>query len=60
MNAIELGLFASRIAAVCDPMGAALKRSAFSPKIKDRLDYSCAVFGAHGEQTPGGGGWGHG
>src|SRR6056297_1074114 len=30
-------------------MGAVLKRVAFSPNIKDRLDFSCAVFDADGE-----------
>ena len=48
MNAVELSLFANRIAAVCDEMGAVLRRSAFSPNIKDRLDFSCAVFDAQG------------
>lgn len=49
MNAIELSLFVSRLAAVCDEMGATLRRTALSPNIKDRLDYSCAVFNAKGE-----------
>jgi N-methylhydantoinase B len=49
MNAISLSIFASRIEAVCDEMGAVLKRVAFSPNIKDRLDYSCAVFDPQGE-----------
>jgi len=49
MNSIELSLFASRIEAVCEEMGAVLQRTAFSPNIKDRLDYSCAVFDASGE-----------
>src|SRR5690349_12605725 len=30
-------------------MGAALRRTAFSPNIKERRDYSCAVFDAAGE-----------
>src|SRR4051812_30105058 len=30
-------------------MGAALRRTAFSPNIKERRDYSCAVFDASGE-----------
>ena len=47
-NAIALSLFASRIEAVCDEMGAVLQRTAFSPNIKDRLDFSCAVFDAKG------------
>ena len=49
MNPISLSIFASRIEAVCDEMGAVLKRVAFSPNIKDRLDYSCAVFDPQGE-----------
>ncbi len=49
MNAIELSLFSSRIEAVCEEMGAVLRRTAFSPNIKDRLDFSCAVFDAAGE-----------
>src|SRR5947207_11576042 len=30
-------------------MGAALRRTAFSPNIKERRDYSCAVFDPDGE-----------
>jgi len=30
-------------------MGAVLQRAAFSPNIRDRLDFSCAVFDAKGE-----------
>lgn len=48
MDAIELSIFASRIEAVCDEMGAVLRRAAFSPNIRERLDYSCAVFDAEG------------
>ncbi|MGV6807466.1 MAG: hydantoinase B/oxoprolinase family protein [bacterium] len=49
LGVIELGLFSSRINAVCDEMGSTLKRAAFSPNIRDRLDFSCAVFDAHGQ-----------
>lgn len=49
MDSIALSIFSSRIESVCDEMGAVLKRVAFSPNIKDRLDYSCAVFDAEGE-----------
>ena len=49
MDSIELGLFASRLEAVCDEMGAVLQQAAFSPNIRDRLDYSCAVFDPQGE-----------
>ena len=49
MDAIELSIFASRLDAVCDEMGAVLQRTAFSPNIRDRLDFSCAVFDAQGQ-----------
>ncbi len=49
MNAIELKLFSSRVSGICDEMGLVLRRTAFSPNIKDRLDFSCALFSAEGE-----------
>jgi N-methylhydantoinase B len=49
LDSIALSVFSSRIAAVCDEMGAVLRHAAFSPNIKDRLDFSCAVFDAQGE-----------
>ncbi len=49
MDAVQLSIFASRISAVCDEMGAVLRRTAFSPNIKDRLDFSCALFDAAGQ-----------
>ncbi len=48
MDAIQLSIFANRIDAICGEMGVTLKKSAFSPNIRDRLDYSCAVFDARG------------
>ncbi len=47
-DSIELGLFASRVAAICEEMGALLGRVAFSPNIRDRKDYSCALFDRRG------------
>ena len=49
MNAIKLSIFANRIDAICAEMGVTLQKSAFSPNIRDRLDYSCAIFEARGE-----------
>lgn len=48
VNPIELSLFSSQITAACDEMGAVLRRAAFSINIKDRLDFSCAVFDPDG------------
>jgi N-methylhydantoinase B len=49
LGAIELSLFSHRLTAICEEMGAALKQSAISPNIKDREDYSCALFDREGE-----------
>lgn len=49
MDAIRLSIFANRVDAICGEMGVTLQKSAFSPNIRDRLDYSCAIFDAKGE-----------
>ncbi len=49
MKPAELNIFSSRLDAVCDEMGLVLRNAAFSPNIRDRLDYSCAIFDAAGE-----------
>ncbi len=48
-DAVSLNLFSSRLSAVCDEMGAILRNAAFSPNIRDRLDFSCAIFDSTGE-----------
>ncbi len=49
MDPVKLSLFVNRINAICEQMGAVLRRAAFSPNIRDRLDYSCALFDPRGE-----------
>ncbi len=44
MNPITLELYRHRLAGVADEMGVTLRRTAYSPNIKERLDFSCAVF----------------
>ncbi len=44
----ELEIFKNLFHSVAEEMGAALRRSAFSPNIKERRDYSCAVFDGAG------------
>src|ERR1700731_1446267 len=46
---IELEIFKNLYHSIAEEMGAALRRTAFSPNIKERRDYSCAVFDARGE-----------
>ncbi len=48
LDVVELSLFAQRVNAICEEMGAQLRRAAFSPNIRDRLDYSCALFDGSG------------
>ncbi len=45
----RLEIFKNLFHSVAEEMGAALRRSAFSPNIKERRDYSCAVFDAEGQ-----------
>ena len=45
---IELEIFKNIFHSIAEEMGAALRRTAFSPNIKERRDYSCAVFDSAG------------
>jgi N-methylhydantoinase B len=46
---MHLEIFKNILHSIAEEMGAALRRSAFSPNIKERRDYSCAVYDANGE-----------
>jgi N-methylhydantoinase B len=46
---IRMEIFKSLFASVAEEMGVTLRRTAFSPNIKERRDYSCAVFDSRGE-----------
>ena len=48
MDSISLELYRHRFAGVAEEMGEALKRTGFSPNIKERLDFSCALFDGEG------------
>lgn len=47
--AIELEIFRHLFASIAEEMGVRLQRSAYSPNIKERRDFSCALFDADGE-----------
>lgn len=55
---IQLQIFNAIFASIAEEMGVTLKRTAFSPNIKERRDYSCAIFDhrgrlvAQGEHMP--------
>ena len=49
LDAITLAVMNNRLAAIADEMGVVLGQTAFSPNIKERHDFSCAIFDARGE-----------
>ncbi len=51
LDPIRLEIFKHLYAAAAEEMGAVLRRSAFSPNIKERRDFSCAVFDSGGRMV---------
>ncbi|MBX3060273.1 MAG: hydantoinase B/oxoprolinase family protein [Anaerolineae bacterium] len=43
-TAVTLSIFANLFSSVAEEMGVTLERAAYSPNIKERLDFSCALF----------------
>jgi len=48
---IVLEIYRHRFIGVAEEMGVTLRRTAYSPNIKERADYSCAVFDANGNMV---------
>ncbi len=48
VNPISLEIFRGTLTAVAEEMGVVLTRSSYSPNIKERRDFSCALFDAYG------------
>ena len=48
VDPVRLAIFAGLFMAIAEEMGAALQRSAASVNIRERLDFSCALFDAAG------------
>lgn len=48
VDPIRLAIFSHRFMSIAEQMGRALQRSAVSVTIKERLDFSCALFGPDG------------
>jgi len=49
VNPIEFEVFKNLFLSIAEEMGVTLRRTGFSPNIKERLDYSCAVYDANGD-----------
>lgn len=46
---ILLSLFQNRFMSIAEAMGSSLQKTAISTNIKERLDFSCAVFAPDGD-----------
>ena len=51
VDPISLEVFKNMFISVSEEMGVALQRTAYSPNIKERRDFSCAVFNPQGEMV---------
>ena len=49
VNPILLEVFKNRFSSIAEEMGVTLNRTGFSPNIKERRDFSCAIFDQQGE-----------
>ena len=49
IHPVEFEIFKNVFLSIAEEMGVTLCRTGFSPNIKERLDYSCAVYDARGE-----------
>ena len=48
VDPISLEIFRSTLTTIAEEMGAVLTHSSYSPNIKERRDFSCALFDAQG------------
>lgn len=48
VDPVSLEIFRSTLTAIAEEMGAVLTRTSYSPNIKERRDFSCAMFDAQG------------
>ncbi|XP_068721716.1 5-oxoprolinase-like isoform X1 [Montipora capricornis] len=48
LDAIQLSIFSHRFMSTAEQMGRVLQRTSISTNIKERLDFSCAMFGPDG------------
>lgn len=49
VNTVDLEIFRNLFVSIAEEMGTVLRRTAFSANIKERRDYSCAVYNRAGE-----------
>src|ERR1700740_2594801 len=49
LDPVALAVMNNRLAAIAEEMGVVLGQTGYSPNIKERRDYSCALFDGRGE-----------
>ncbi|VFQ46634.1 hydantoinase b/oxoprolinase [Desulfoluna butyratoxydans] len=49
VDPVRLSIFSNLFMSIAEQMGRMLQKTAVSTNIKERLDFSCALFGPHGE-----------
>jgi N-methylhydantoinase B len=49
LDSVTLAVMNHRLAAIAEEMGVVLGQTGYSPNIKERHDFSCALFDSHGE-----------
>ena len=49
LNPIDLELFRHTLLSIAEEMGVVLRKTSFSSNIKERRDYSCAVYDSQGQ-----------
>src|SRR5512136_1785524 len=50
-SAVRLEVFKHLYASVAEEMGVVLRKASYSPNIKERRDFSCAIFDASGKMV---------
>ncbi len=49
LDSVRLAVFHNLFSSIADEMGVTIERTAYSPNIKERKDFSCALFSPDGE-----------
>ena len=51
LDQVRLEIFKNLFSSIAEEMGVVMQRSAYSPNIKERLDFSCALFDPSGQMV---------
>ncbi len=52
VDPVQLSIFSNLFMSIAEQMGRMLQKTAISTNIKERLDFSCAIFGPDGSLWP--------